>query len=305
MSFALSTSWNAFRLSQGRKIVKQIKDIGFDKIELSFALDAATLKDILDLSKKNAIEVVSLHNFCPIPDGLIRETALPDSYSLASKDEKQRKAAVFFTKKSIDCCHRFRADALVLHSGRVEIEDETRSLMELYSNGLKNTHQYSEIFAKMKQDRNKKADIYFSQAIKSLKELADYAQESGISLGIENRFYYREIPNFDELKIIFASLKNKPVFYWHDTGHAAVAENLGFVNSSNQYLDAYADKLIGMHLHDVVGCRDHLAPLKGELDFSKLKPYLKNNTLKVIEAHYPATSQEIIKGKDYLEKILT
>ena len=304
MSFALSTSWNAFRLSKGRKIVEQIKDTGFNQIELSFTLDASTIKDIFDLSKKNAIEVVSLHNFCPIPDGLSRETALPDSYSLASEDESQRETAVFFTKKSIDCCCKFKAGALVIHSGRVEIEDETRSLIELYSNGLKNKHQYSEIFAKMRQDRNKKADIYFSQAIKSLKVLADYAQERGISLGIENRFYYREIPSLDEFKIIFANLRDKPVFYWHDTGHAAVAENLGFVNSSDEYLSAYADKLIGMHLHDVKGCRDHLAPLKGELDFSKLKPYLKNNTLKVIEAHYPATSQEIIKGRDYLEKIL-
>ena len=305
MSFALSTSWNAFRLSRGRKIVKQIKDIGFNQIELSFTLDASMLKDIFDLSEKNAIEVVSLHNFCPIPDGLSREKALPDSYSLASKDERQRETAVFFTKKSIDSCCRFKAKALVIHSGRVEIEDETRSLIELYSNGKKASRQYGEIFAKMRRDRNKKADIYFSQALKSLKTLADYARQRGISIGVENRFYYREIPSFDELKIIFANLKDKPVFYWHDTGHAAVAENLGFVNSSDEYLAAYGKNIIGTHLHDVEGCRDHLAPLKGKLDFSKLKPYLKNTTLKVIEAHYPATSQEIIKGRDYLEKIFT
>jgi len=58
-----------------------------------------------------------------------------------------------------------------------------------------------------------------------------------------------------------------------------------------------------VHLHDMLGCQDHLAPLQGKIDFAILKPYLKKSTLKVIEAHQPATAEELIKGSNFLSQL--
>jgi sugar phosphate isomerase/epimerase len=304
VSLALSTSWNAFKHTTGKKIIQEIKDTGFSRIELSFSLTPQIIQDIINIKDKEKIEIVSAHNYCPIPYDVSREFALPDCYSLASLDEEERKRAVYFTKKSIECCAELKAKVLVLHSGRVKMETNMRSLLNLYSIAGKENQQFKEIKDKMQKEREEKKSEHLSCALKSLEELDKYAQKFEIILGLENRFYFEEIPSFDEIDIFLSNFKDGNIFYWHDTGHAQVLENLGLIDSAYDFLKRYGKRLCGIHLHDVRGFRDHLAPLKGELDFAGFKPYLTDSTIKVLEVHYPATSKEIVKAKKYLEKTL-
>jgi sugar phosphate isomerase/epimerase len=302
MGLCLSTAWNAFRYNNGKRIVQEIRGLGFEELELSFNLTKKIVEDIARLVKKKQIRVNSLHNFCPIPDGLQRIEALPDCYSLSSSEEEIRALAVKYTKVSIDTAVKLNAKAVVLHCGRVETADHTRDLISAYTHDGFRGADFQALKDRMRKERIEKAEAYFSNALRSLEQLADYAKGLDIAIGIENRYYYREIPSFEETGMILEHFRGAPIFYWHDTGHAQLWENLGFMKHKD-YLDKYAPYLLGVHLHDIKGARDHLAPLKGDFDFNTLKPYLKDATMKTLEAHHPATRDELIRAKDYLEKL--
>jgi sugar phosphate isomerase/epimerase len=302
MNLGISTSWNAALHTDSNKLIQEVKSLGFDEVELSFNLTAFMVEAVGKLVEENQIKVVSLHNFCPIPEGLKREEALPDCFSLASPDETIRQKAVGFTKRTIDTAAELNARAVVLHCGRVEVASRTVELIALYERGLKDTSAFSQIREKIIAERRQNAKPYFESSLKSLDELNTHARVRNILLGIETRFYYREIPSVDEIGIILEAFKNSQIHYWHDTGHAQLMENLGFC-SRDEYINRYGKAMIGVHAHNIIGCYDHQAPVRGEFDFNRITPYIKSDTIAIIEAHQPASGQELRESKEYLERL--
>jgi len=297
---SLSASWNSAAHNDGYGLIDEIKMAGFDTVELSFALTERVVEDVLSIRNSRGIKVSSLHNICPLPKEVAADEASPDYYSLASSDAEERGLAVAVTKNTIDWAAKLQARAVVLHAGRVQIKDGTRDLALLTGD----RSRFDDFKGYMIKERNKKKDGYLANVMKSLEDLVPYAKVRGISLGIENRYYYREIPIFEEFEEIFGHFKYWDLYYWHDVGHAEVFERLGLCRHRD-LLERFADRLLGVHLHDIMGVTDdHRPPGRGTFDFSMLKPYLGKETLRVMEVHQPASVEEVRKGAEHLYRIL-
>ena len=91
--------------------------------------------------------------------------------------------------------------------------------------------------------------------------------------------------------------------YWHDTGHAQIKENLGFIKHAAQ-LGSLASRLGGFHIHDVqMPAKDHCAPGTGVIDYAALKPFVKPEHIKVFELS-PSMPVEAVKaGVAHLKSI--
>lgn len=301
---AISTIWNSLKYSSATKVVEEIQMMGFEDLELSFNLSLPMIKEILNLKKTHQLNIVSLHNFCPTPDELQRTRALPDCYSLSSLDIEERKKAIFYTKRTIELAAKLQAKAVVLHLGFVDIPVSTRKLIHLFYKGKRDTALYKKALAQILKERNMYKNLYLEAVFRSIEELLKFAISNNVMLGIENRYYIREIPNFEEINLILSQFCNTNIYYWHDIGHAQVMENLG-ITKQRTFLSSFRERMIGIHIHDIVGMDDHRAPLTGEFDFNILKKELGEfPIIKVLEIHPPARISEILKAKQYLEKIL-
>lgn len=299
MNLSLSTSWNSARHTNGYDMVDEIRAAGFDTVELGFALTKRMVEDVAVLKSTGRIKVSSLHNICPLPEEIAPDEASPDYYSLASPDEKERALAVDAAKRTVLCAARLGAMAVVLHAGRVQMKDRTRDLAAL----IKDKDSFDDLKAVMVREREAKKDGYLGQVIKSLAKLIPFAEKSGVKLGLENRYYYREIPLQSELEIIFDHFRTG-IYYWHDIGHAEVFDRLA-LTSHREQLRKFSRRLLGIHLHDILNVlNDHNVPGYGTCDFSIVKPYITGDTILVMEVHQPALPEEIAKGAAYLVKIL-
>lgn len=109
-------------------MIDEIKGLGFNSVELNFSLNSSMVKELIVLSDCGLIKVVSVHNFCPIPEGTSRNMASPDIFSLSSLDEEQRKKAIHYTKRSIDTAARIGAGVVVLHLGKVKMHEQIKQL---------------------------------------------------------------------------------------------------------------------------------------------------------------------------------
>jgi sugar phosphate isomerase/epimerase len=158
-----------------------------------------------------------------------------------------------------------------------------------------------ELLQQEREERSRLRDPHLDALLFSLERIVKRAEQLGVIAGIENRYYFQEIPDVEEIGIILEQFRGGPIGYWHDTGHAAVFEALGIVRHE-ALLQRYATHLVGTHLHDALGIDDHKPTGQGEIDFEMVSRYLPEGAIKIMEIHPSARGHEILEGLEFLKE---
>jgi sugar phosphate isomerase/epimerase len=298
---AVSTSWRSEISDDGLEVIQAILDLGVEGVELEYRITPSMVKEMLPLLKKGRVSVASLHNFFPLPEGLPKEEASGDVFSLSAPDREERALALKCTLRTMEWAEELGARAVVLHLGKIPMDDRMGDLKKLYDQKKIQTEEARIFIEAQRKVRAGKSRKHLDAALRSLEKLALEADRRRISLGLENRLNIQDFPDFDEFKILFREFSGGPVGYWHDLGHATFQQNLG-LSDPKEFLENFSELLAGVHLHGCRGYEDHYAPGSGEEDYSLLQNFLRLDTLLVVETHQRASREEMLQGLEFLRR---
>jgi sugar phosphate isomerase/epimerase len=282
-------------------MLREIREMGFEYAELSHGIRISLLPGIFEAVAAGEMKISTLHNFCPLPMGI--NHAAPNIFKFTSDDRRERENAWRHTVKTLETAERVGAKLVVLHMGAIEMRDYTDKLIEMIGAGQKESPKYEKICMEVIEKRESKKDRYVELANEMLKRIAEDAAKRGIMLGIENREALEEIPLEPDFMFFFREFPGGTVRYWHDTGHAQIKHNLGFIDHL-LHLESMAEQLAGFHIHDVqFPGRDHCAPGSGMIDFAALKPVVRGDHIKVFEMSPGLSPEEVKAGVAHLKSI--
>jgi hypothetical protein len=97
--YSLSTCWNSHRHTDGRAMLREIRDLGFEYAEFSHGIRLGLVPGILEAVDAGEIKISSLHNFCPLPLGV--NHASPNLYEFSDERPRQRELAIKYTLKTL------------------------------------------------------------------------------------------------------------------------------------------------------------------------------------------------------------
>ena len=84
-----------------------------------------------------------------------------------------------------------------------------------------------------------------------------------------------------------------------DVGHAYALDRMGFY-PFREWLERFSSRIIGTHLHDVVGLTDHYAPGLGEVNFDLVAAYLPAEANRTCEFQVFNNFEQVKAGLKYL-----
>jgi len=299
--YSFSTCWNSRRHTDGRAMLREIREFGFDHAELSHGIRLSLVPGILDAVDAGEMKISSIHNFCPLPVGV--EKSSPNLYEFSAERPRDRELAIKHTLKTIEFAVRVKAPLVVLHVGSMDLKDYTGKLGEMLERGERDYPKYEKFLAEAMKARESKKEKFFERTKEMLRQILPTAEKTGIKLGIENREALQELPLENDFKLFFAEFRSPNIVYWHDCGHAQIKENLGIIRHA-LFLESLAGRLAGFHIHDVqFPVRDHATPGSGMIDFAALKPFVKPEHIKVFELSPSLSPEQVKLGIAHLKKI--
>src|SRR5207244_692968 len=206
---AFSTCWNSGRHTCGNEMLREIRALGFNLIELGHGIRISLMPGIQKMFDAGEVRFSSLHNFCPLPVEVMM--ASPDCYKFSVVSSEERERAVKQTFQTIDFAARLNAPVVVLHLGEVNMRPITDRLIELAKTGRYFSRKYVKLKIGAVKKREELARVYLQRVKDCLFRIIDYAESKDVKIGLESRRGYEEIPSERELPSLLDELNLEQV----------------------------------------------------------------------------------------------
>jgi len=308
---ALSTAWCSARHSDGYEMLQEMAELGFAHVELSHGIRITLVPGILKALQEGFIQVSSIHNFCPLPAGMMH--AAPNLFepSAPARHGHEHEQWVRHTRRTLDFAAQVRARAVVLHLGSVRFlwRHPGRWLRRFAARhpGAAPTadSRYAKVLAAAWARLRSRQPAFWEQARRSVAEILPDAAAKGVPLGIENRERFEELPlDADLPAFLREAAPPEQAGYWHDTGHAELKERMGVI-TQRRLLEENAGRLLGFHLHDVdAEGHDHRPIGRGRVDFKMIRRFWQPHHLLVLELNSRAAAADVRESKERIEDLL-
>ena len=294
---SLSTMWAKNKYPVLGDFFLAAQELGFSKVELNHQINSSILSSV-DLDK---YEISSIHEPCPADISV--ETLKNRDWMISSQNEECRQQGVAAVKRSIELAGTLSVQTVVVHAGHVSLDLVLeKNLRSLYEDGLTDSAEFEETKNLMMERRLKLISPCLEAVGKSLKELLEYASGFNVRLGLENRYHYYDIPNQDEMTVLLSLAESDQLGFIYDVGHATVMDRLGFF-PNEIWLKRFGGRILGTHLHDVIGISDHKAPGLGDVDFRLVAGYLPQDAFRTMEVMGFYTPEQVKTGlKELVDK---
>jgi len=287
----------------------EMAELGFSHAELSHGIRITLVPGIIKAVQEGVIKIGSTHNFCPLPTGITQPA--PNLFEPSARDEREHDQWLRQTKRSLDFGAQMKARVLVVHLGSVRFffgnpGKKLEAYMERHPGEvLADDPKYQSLLKKSIEKLRKRMPPYWQQVKESIEEIRIYAAERSISLALENRERFEELPMDGDFEELLGNL-NQPhtAGYWHDTGHAELKQRMGLLKH-REHLEKYASRLLGFHLHDVSEeGHDHQPIGDGSIDFEMVSSFWKPHHLLVLEFSPRVSVNGVKRSKERVEALM-
>lgn len=292
---ALSTMWGVDQEGPFEDTFEAARSLGIARFELNHRVTT----EMFEQFEYYKHYVSSVHDPCCSTLSFDEQKKM--DLLISSLDEEKRKQGVAIACQSIDLACRLGARSVVLHPGSI-VCDRSRDnkLRKLYEQGKNESAEFAQVKAEMIEQRKQLVAPHLEQVMKSLHEILEYnSRQKGVALALENRYRFFDLPLPDELEEMLALGDETSLGFQYDIGHAVALDELGLVNHE-EWLEHFGRRMVGVHIHDVQGITDHLAPGQGSVNYGKIAAYLPENCLRTLEIGPGATMDQIAKGLEVL-----
>jgi sugar phosphate isomerase/epimerase len=291
--FTLSTTCFGDRLGKVEDQVFAAAAMGFRNIELGLSGAPVTMDGLCDVRRETNSKLVSMVAGC-------RDHHSGDMviWKLASEDEGERERALNSMRRHLRLAETWQCPRIIVRGTRIGDSGLSRRADDLailvLKDGLGEEGKESPlakgiqaVAAEVHQRGQKQLD----HLCRGLHTLSKEAPD--LVFCIEPGEHLDDLLNFEAMGWLLEDLPS--LSYWHDVGHIHMRERQG-LPTQGDWLDRFAPRMAGIHLHDASATQIELPVGLGEVDFKLVAEYTPKSATRVLEIEATHGRAEVLSS---------